>query len=265
MYQDAHRRHLTSVVLELFSAFRIPILPALTLAATLPLAAQFSTRLSPKTDQAFDDYRKVVETQLDGRPRFPAGPRPGQIQILPAHGQGAIDVPEGLIHDWIAATVVSGATVERALAVLQNYAAYKNVYPSAVLDSKLLRRDGDVFRVSLRLLKKKVLRVELNGDFDVQYRPLGNNRWMVASRSTRIAEMEGDQELAAGGGHGFLWHQNVYWLIEPRPEGVYLECRSLSLSRDIPFGLSLVVKPFLTSVPRESLQQTLEDTIRAVR
>jgi len=107
--------------------------------------------------------------------------------------------------------------------------------------------------------------VELNADFDVQYRPLGNNRWSVTSRSTRIAELEGDQELPSGAGHGFLWHQNVYWLIEPRPEGVYLECRSLSLSRDIPFGLSLVVKPFLTSVPRESLQETLEDTIRALR
>jgi hypothetical protein len=252
-------------VLEFLSAFRFPILPVLALSAALPLAAQFSTRLSPKTDQAFDDYRKAVETQFEGRPRFPAGLKPGQIQVVPARNQGAIDVPDGLIHDWIAATVVSGATVEKTLAVLQNYAAYKHIYRSAVLDSKLLRRDGDVFHVSLRLLKTKVLKVELNADFDVQYRPLGNNSWSVMSRSTRIAELEDGQELPAGGGRGFLWHQNAYWLIEPRPEGVYLECRSLSLSRDIPFGLSLLVKPFLTSVPRESLQQTLEDTIRAVR
>jgi len=179
--------------------------------------------------------------------------------------QGAVEVPEGIMHDWIAATVVSGATPEKTISVLQNYAAYKNIYRGAVSESKLLRRDGDLFHVSLRLLKKKVLKVELNADFDVQYRSLGNNRWSVTSRSTRIAELEGDQELPAGAGHGFLWHQNVYWLIEPRPEGVYLECRSLSLSRDIPFGLSLVVKPFLTSVPRESLQETLEDTIRALR
>ena len=71
--------------------------------------------------------------------------------------------------------------------------------------------------------------------------------------------------MQPGTGHGFLWRLNVYWLIQPRPEGVYLEGRAISLSRDIPFGLSLVVKPFLTSVPRESLQETLEDTIRALR
>ena len=250
---------------EFLPAFRFPILPLLALTATLPLAAQFTVHLNPKTDQAFDDYRKLVEAQLDGHPRFAAGLKPGQIQILPARNQGAVEVPEGIMHDWIAATVVSGATPEKTISVLQNYAAYKNIYRGAVSESKLLRRDDDLFHVSLRLLKKKVLKVELNADFDVQYRPLGNNRWSVTSRSTRIAELEGDQELPSGAGHGFLWHQNVYWLIEPRPEGVYLECRSLSLSRDIPFGLSLVVKPFLTSVPRESLQETLEDTIRALR
>ena len=250
---------------ELLPASRFLILPLLTLTATIPLAAQFSTNLSPKTDQAFDDYRKLIEAQLDGHPRFAAGLKPGVIQILPARNQGAIEVPGGIIHDWIASTVVSGVTPEKALAVLQNYAAYKNIYRGAVSESKLIRRDGDLFHVSLRLLKKKVLKVELNADFEVQYRSLGNNRWSVTSRSTRIAELEGDQELPSGAGHGFLWHQNVYWLIEPRPEGLYLECRSLSLSRDIPFGLSLVVKPFLTSVPRESLQETLDDTIRALR
>jgi hypothetical protein len=115
------------------------------------------------------------------------------------------------------------------------------------------------------MVTRKILTVKLNGEFDVEYKRLDDNRWMVLSRSTHIAELDGDQELPPGTGHGFLWRQNTYWLIEPRPEGVYLECRSLSLSRDIPFGLSRVVKPFLTSVPRESLQKTLEATVRALR
>ena len=53
-----------------------------------------------------------------------------------------------------------------------------------------------------------------------------------------------------GTGHGFLWRMNAYWLIEPRPEGVYLECRSLSLSRSIPAGLGWLIEPFVTSVPK---------------
>lgn len=240
--------------------FWIPLL-----ASILPLTAQFQTRLNPRTDQAFEEYRKAVETQFDGRPRFPSGLRPGQVEIIPARGRGPVQAQDGLIHDWIAATVVPNTTVEKTLAVLQNYAAYKNIYSPDVSDSKLLRRDGDLWHVYLQMVKKNVLTVILNGEFDVQYRSLGNGRWQLLSRSTRIAELDGDRELPAGSGHGFLWRLNAYWFIEPRPEGVYLECRSISLSRDVPFVLSLAVKPFVTSVPRESLQSTMEATIRALR
>jgi hypothetical protein len=237
----------------------------LTLVATLPLAAQFQTRLDPKTDQAFDQYRKTIEAQFDGRARFASGLKPGRVETIPANNRGSIAAQEGLIHDWVAAAIVPNTTVEKTLAVFQNYAAYKSIYSPDVSDSKLLRRDGDLWHVYLQMVKKNVLTVILNGEFDVQYRSLGNNRWQLLSRSTRIAELDGDRELPSGSGHGFLWRLNAYWLIEPRPEGVYLECRSISLSRDVPFVLSLAVKPFVTSVPRDSLQSTMDATIRALR
>lgn len=244
---------------------RFALLTLLACLTTSPVAAQFQTRLNPKTDQAFDDYRKAAEAKLDGRPRFPSGLKPGQVEIAPTNAAGSVDVKDGLIHDWIAATVVPGATVDQALAVLQNYDGYKNIYQADISDSKLLRRDGDFFHVYLRMVKKKVLTVVLNAEFDVQYRPLGNHRWSLLSRSTRIAELDGGRELPPGSGHGFLWRLNAYWILEPRPDGVYLECRTISLSRDIPFGLSLLIKPFVTSVPRESLQETMDATVRALR
>lgn len=240
------------------------ILPVLALAAALPLPAQFQVRLNPKTDQAFDDYRKAVEAKLDGRPRFPSGLKPGQVEIVPTNDKGFTDVKEGMIHDWIAAIVVPGVTVDKTIAVLQNYAGYKNIYRGDVTESKLLRRDGDLWHIYLQMVKKKVFTVVLNGEFDVQYRSLGNNRWSVRSSSTRIAELDGDRELPLGTSRGFLWRINAYWLIEPRPEGVYLECRAISLSRAIPFGLGLA-QPYLTTVPRESLQSTMEATLRALR
>jgi len=242
---------------------KFPILPALALAATLPLAAQFQVHLNPKTDLAFDDYRKAAEAKLDGHPRFPSSLKPGQVEIAPTNSAGSIDVKDGMIHDWTAAIVVTGATVDKTLAVLQNYADYKNIYRGEVTDSKLLRHDNDLWQIHLRMVKKQVFTVILNGDFDVQYHALGNNRWSVISRSTRIAELDGDRELPVGTSRGFLWRINAYWLIEPRPEGVYLECRAISLSRAIPFGLGLA-QPYLTTVPRESLQSTMEATLRAL-
>ena len=241
-----------------------PILPILALAVTLPLAAQFQVHLNPKTDQAFEDYRIAAEAKLDGRPRFSSGLKPGQVEIAPTNKMGSMDVKEGMIHDWTAAIVVPGTTVEKALAVLQNYDEYKNIYRGDVTESKLLRHDGDLWQIHLRMVKKQIFTVILNGDFDVKYHPLGNNRWMVLSRSARIAEMDGDRELPPGTSRGFLWRINAYWLIESRPEGVYLECRAISLSRGIPFGLGLA-QPYLTTVPRESLQSTMEATLRALR
>ncbi len=237
----------------------------LAIAAGLPVAAQFQTRLNPETDSAFETYRQSAEAAWDGRPQFPSGLQAGQVKIAPANGKGAINVQDGLVHDWIAATIAPGATVDKTLAVLQNYAAYKYLYRPDIADSKLLGRDGNVWHAYLRMVRTNAITVVLNGEFDVQYRPLGNSRWQVVSRSTRIAEMDGDRELPAGTGHGFLWKLNAYWLIEPRPEGIYLECRAISLSRDVPFLLRPIVTPFVTSVPRESLQRTMEATVRALR
>jgi hypothetical protein len=45
---------------------------------------------------------------------------------------------------------------------------------------------------------------------------------------------------------------------------VYLECRSISLSRGIPAVLDVIIRPMVTSVPRESLRNTLEATVRAL-
>lgn len=231
----------------------------------LPAAAwaQFNTTLSPRTSAAFEEYLRGTEPQMQQRARY-GQLRTGEVRVEPARGDGSSGVKDGLVHDWVAAAVVPGATVGQALAVLQDYPAYKRVYAPEVVDSRLLGRDGEQWSVYLRLVKKKVLTAVLNTEYNVTYRDVGQGRWAVTSRSTRIAEVEGGRELPLGTGHGFLWRLNAYWWIEPRAGGVYLECRSVSLSRDIPFGLGFAVGPFVKSLPRESLQATLEATARGL-
>jgi hypothetical protein len=234
------------------------------LAAPLVLHAQFEVHLNAATEKAFEEYQKAAEARMDWSARFTAT-KPGEFTIVPFNKEGAIEVKGGAVHDWAAGTIAPATTVEKVLSVLQNYAEYKTIYAPEVADSKLLAHEGNHWRAYLRLIKKKVLTAVLNSEYDVEYRPLGVNRWSVISHSTKISEVEGDRELPPASGRGFLWRLNAYWLIEPRPGGVYIECRTISLTRDIPAGLGWAIRPFVSSVPRESLRATLEATVRAAQ
>ena len=240
------------------SVFRLWLLLALPPA----LMAQFMTELAPQTNREFDEYQKSAEARLDWQARL--SPGPGEVVIAAGESNSLIEVTGGLIHDWKAATFAPGRTVEQALAVLHDYSAYKSIYAPEVVDSRILGHNGDRWRVALRMVKKKILTVTLNSEYETEYRPLGNGRWAVLSHSLRLTEVSGGSELPAGTGHGFLWRMNSYWLIEPRANGVYLECRSISLSRSIPAALDFLIRPMITSVPRESLSKTMDATIRAM-
>lgn len=232
------------------------------LALTPVLPAQFMTELAPRTNQEFDEYQKNAEARMDWQARL--SPGPGEVVIAAGDRNSLIEVPGGLIHDWKAATFAPGATVGQALAVLQDYANYKTIYAPEVIDSRALSHDGNRWRLSLRLVKKKVITVTLNSEYEAEYRSLGKGRWAKVSRSVKLTEVSGGKELPAGTGHGFLWRLNSYWLLEPLENGVYLECRSISLSRGIPPVLDFIVRPMVTSVPRESLRTTLNATVSAL-
>ena len=114
----------------------------------------------------------------------------GVIEAQLWRGTKPISVPDGLIHDWMGAAFVAGATVAQTLGLVQNYDNYKNVYQPEVLDSKLISHQGDYFNIYLRILKKKILTVVADTDHDVYYSELGPKRWFCRSYTTRIAEVE---------------------------------------------------------------------------
>jgi hypothetical protein len=62
-----------------------------------------------------------------------------------------------------------------------------------------------------------------------------------------------------------MWRLNTYWRFLERDGGTYIQCESLTLSRDIPFGLGWVIGPFVMSVPKDSLTFTLDRTRAALR
>ena len=255
-------------------------------------------QLKPRTLQAFETYiaevEKGMEASLHGRGAFSwsdASPersqhiRQGQIVAQLWEGDGPVKVPNGLIHDWIAAAFVPDATVQQALALVQNYDNHKNIYQPEVIDSKLISHDGNDYRIFLRLLKKKVITVVLDTDHDVHYSALDDKRWSCRSYTTRIAEVEDagtpkENVLEPDTGYGFLWRLYSYWKFEEKKggvgvpgerrvsarggDGVYIECRAISLTRDIPLGLGWIIEPIIRKLPQESLIHTLEATRNAL-
>jgi len=255
-------------------------------------------QLKPRTLQAFDDYIReseaAMEPSLHGSGAFlwsdssserAQHVRQGQIVAQLWAGDAPVKVPNGLIHDWIAAVYVPAATTEQALALVQNYDNHKNIYKPEVIDSKLVSRDGDDFKIFLRLLKKKIITVVLDTDHDVHYSKVDDNRWFCRSYTTRIAEVEDagtakEKVLEPDTGYGFLWRLYSYWKFDQKiggtesalerhtsaqhGEGVYIECRAISLTRDIPLGLGWIIEPIIRKLPQESLTHTLECTRKAL-
>jgi hypothetical protein len=63
-----------------------------------------------------------------------------------------------------------------------------------------------------------------------------------------------------GNDSGYLWRMNTYWRYLERDGGTYIQCESVSLSRSIPAVIAWLIRPYVESVPRESVAFTLGTT-----
>jgi hypothetical protein len=249
------------------------------------------TELTPKTVGAFDRYVRLTEARIngevsqtdkflyvDGLPparlaEVLAALKRGEVfmerlQTLDASGQ-KIEAPNAIIHHWLGTVFVPGANLRETIALVQGYNRHQDIYKPEVVRSRLLTHQGNDFTIYYRLRKKKVITVTLNTNHDVHYFPLDSTRWYSRSYSTRIAEVAdadtpNEREKPVGHDDGFLWRINSYWKFEEKDAGMYIECESISLTRDIPTGLGWLIKPFVTSIPKESLEMTMGSTRAAL-
>ena len=265
------------------------------LACILVLASQIvspqvpdvvSVELKPKTREAFERSVRSTEGRIDKQRARPESflyidtlPQPKRSEVQAALKRGdvsmerlitsdpsgrKIDAPGGLIHHWVGDVFIPGVSLRQMLDAVQDYDHHQNVYPE-VVRSRLISRAGNDFRIALRFRYKKIITVTLNTEHDVRYTELDPTHWYSRSASTRIAEVKNagsrdESEKPVGHDGGFLWRINSYWGFVERDGGVYVECESVSLTRDIPTGLGWLIRPFVTSIPRESLEHTLGST-----
>lgn len=134
----------------------------------------------------------------------------------------------------------------------------------------MIRRDGNDFTGYWRLERKSpLLTVALDVVQQAHYQKVGAGKWICRAYANDISEVENagtanEKKLPPDQGKGFLWRFYAYWSLEATDNGVLAECRTLSLSRDIPQALSFLIQPFVQSLPRESLTATLKYTRAAV-
>ncbi len=244
--------------------------------------------LQPRTTGAFDRYVTETERQgaasLDDAARFlwvDNRTEPGRRVRLDAVQKGGllierletrlagktIDVPSGLIHHWLGAVFVRGASLDKAVALLQDYDRHADIYKPKIARSRLLAHEGETFHVFLRFFMKNVLTVVVNSEHDARFTRASPTRAYSRIVSTHIAEVEDpdtprEAEKPVGRDGGYLWRLNSYWRFLERDGGTYVQCESITLSRGIPMGLGWIVGPFVTSIPRDTLSFTLEATRR---
>jgi hypothetical protein len=254
-----------------------------------------SVDLEPETLEGFDHYVQLLETEINNQhsqqaflwiDRLPRDQRAvaqsqlaaGQVIIerldvnRPDDPDGSgkpIPVPGGLIHHWIGTVFIPGASLADTLALEQDYDHHELYFRPDVVRSKILSREGSDFTVLLRLYQKKVITTVLDTDHQVHYELVDSRHAWSRSRTTRIQQVDDAGEASerlepVGHDDGFLWRMNTYWRFEERDGGTYVECQSVSLTRDIPKGLGWLIGPYVTSIPRESLTFTLATTRSAV-
>lgn len=244
--------------------------------------AAWATDPTAMANAAFDRYAAAVETQLETEhgsvSEFVALPakgtdedqrlRRGELlleRLLPNHDAD----PEGaMLHDWRGAAFIPGGKAADFEHVLRQFDNYSQRFAPEVLAARVVGGKDDELRVWMRVQQHHVLTVTLDTTYDVHFGRLDAQHGFSFSRSAQIAEIDHPGErmeraLSATEQHGFLWRLNTYWSWEEMDGGLYVQIRSISLTRAIPAGLGWAIGSFVESVPRESLEFTLRSACAA--
>lgn len=242
-----------------------------------------AAELQSKTLDAWINYIQTARVRMDSRAD---GTRPflwldesanrartvrrGEVVIEPAAGRGTQEVPGGMIHHWVGAVFLPGATIENLKSVLQNYDGYQKIYRPAVVESKALGCTGRGREFSM-IWQRRVLFVNaaIQGQYWSHDVMVGDHRGYEVSGTMRVQEIEdygrrGEHLLAPDTGNGFIWRLHGFARYEERDGGVYLELEAIALTRDIPASLHWLVAPVVNHLSINSLAITLRQTRQAV-
>lgn len=261
--------------------FALPLLMAVTVVAFVHPAP--AAELQPGTLTAWEAYVNQADRHLEERaagrlpflwmdesPQRAARVRSGEAVIAPVVGRGSEAVPHGLVHDWIGAIFIPGATIDSVWSVVHDYDKYQQIYQPVVASSKTLActDDGQDFQM---VWQRKVLFVSaaLEGHYRGRDVMLDAHRRYSVADTVEVREIQGyghtgERLLPPDTGSGFIWRIRSLARFEERDGGVYLELEAMALTRDIPASLAWMVNPVVNHLSINSLTTTLRQTRDAV-
>jgi len=177
-----------------------------------------------------------------------------------------INVPDGLIHDWIGDVFVPNVNAQQVIDNARSFERYPGFYKPSVLSARTLKEDGNNCAFSL-LLREKVVFVDaaLDGQYRCSYSELPQRRWFSLTDSTRLQEIinygsDDQHEFQPDTGNGFIWRLHNVVKYEQADGGVYIEVEAAALSRPIPGSIRWMVNGMVERISRSALTTTLRQT-----
>jgi hypothetical protein len=239
---------------------------------------------SPAGVSGFNSYVGAVESRLEQQHRSPerflapAGApaesesrlHRGELVVEELTPPGGAALPGALLHHWRGTAFAAGAKAADFERMMRDFSAYPQYFSPQVLKASVLAQDGDRFAAAMRVRQRHVITVVMDTTYDVTFGRLDEPHGFSISRSTGISEIESagtskERVLSGSEEHGFLWRLNTYWSYEERDGGLYVQIETVSLTRSIPTGLGWVVRPFVESVPQDSLEFTLRSVCNGLK
>jgi hypothetical protein len=270
------------------SRLRAALSALLAVALGMPPAA-LAHQPKPETLAAYQRYRTLTEARMDSdrqsgrflyftrftperRAEIDAQLRRGEFyleQLRTLDDGKKISVPGGLIHHWIGAAFLPGATLPQTKAILDDYERQKIVYYPDVRQSRLISEQGGTRNVFLQFYSKTIVTAVFNVNFASTTTDYTTTQTEIRACSTRVADVENfgkpeERELAPADSRGYLWQLCTWWHIEEKSDGTYIQVEAIELSRTVPLVFAWIVNPIIREVPKTFLSHLLNATRKAV-
>ena len=237
-------------------------------AAVAALTASVGAQTLPDAVEAgWKRYVAAAEARLvadRGKP-IPrrAGVERGAISVeqvdAPGPG-GAQSVPDAAVHHWRGTVLVPGASLDDVMRRLEREPP--DTRQEDVVSSSILQARPGWLRVAIRVRRSLFISAVFDTEHEVGFARVDASHAASWSVATKIVEIAGagtpeERPKRAEQDRDLLWRWNAYWRYEQMPEGVLVECESITLSRTVPLLLRPFAGPLVNGVARESMDRTL--------